>query len=150
MLIVDPRDVVINVLERNDGRVLLADVFGLTEGERVVRVLWEFDAQATNGGIEQYLWNSTGENAGLLLRSLEMVGSHAVSDIVRDALCVLPASIDWRDFRARRDCLDKLPSEYMARLDRLSDDYDRCAENVVDLLATFIESRPVEFGILRH
>lgn len=46
----DPIEVVLDVLERHDNRILTADIAALTDSERVVRVIWEVDAQVKNGG----------------------------------------------------------------------------------------------------
>lgn len=136
----DPIEVVLDVLERHDNRILTADIAALTDSERVVRVIWEVDAQVKNGGFLQYFANPSGENVPHIVDAFAAIGDAEVVALIEQALAVFPDDVRWGDYLHRSDCLDGLQPASLELLDSLSFRYYEYADEVMVLLNSFIQA----------
>lgn len=88
----------------------------LTAEEKTVYIVLSFEAEANNGGFEQYLFNSSGGAfAGELVASLSAIGANRTADIYKKALenftCELPA-----DDELRSKLLDELLTDEISKI----------------------------------
>jgi hypothetical protein len=122
----------------------------LSEGERYVILAWCFVAETTNGGIHQYLTNSTGDLAEETRPVLREIGATLAAEALDAARKTLfggkpiPADGELRDNilsawdekhgeGAAYDFLDKFDGEL------------GCCESVDDAIAKYIRSHPEMF-----
>lgn len=76
---------------------------GLLREERDHVLLWCLHAEVQNGGMEQYLTNSSGDNALETIDALERASMPLVADVLRRALAAMPNGWDAdRDIRIGR------------------------------------------------
>src|SRR5688572_24344823 len=99
----------------------------LRSTERTVLSVWELQAQANNGGLHQYFFNTGGDHAADALRGLIAIGANKTAGILRRAMQMFPA---WRpdEERFRRQIqLSKLAVEQFEPLD---EEFYSCPEDV--------------------
>lgn len=88
------------------------NISALTDEERVFFIVMELEAEVTNGGFDQYLFNSSGEFANELLSSLYTVGADKTAIIFQRALdaigCKVPSNREQRIVLLQELCTDEI------------------------------------------
>lgn len=101
-------------------------VAGLLPPERDYVLLWVLHAEASNGGLDLYLSNSSGDDALDTLAALERYGQHDMAAALRSALDALPGG--WCADRAERQRrLAAVPDRWDV-FDLLSEEFYRAEE----------------------
>ena len=110
---------------------------GLPPEERDFILLWELNAEVSNGTFDQYLSNSSGDHAPEAVAALERLGSIELLSILRLVLDALPggwcADQDARAERARavpEDVFRFLTDEYYRAIVSEASVGDRASERV--------------------
>lgn len=59
---------------------------GLSPEERVIPAIMEFKSEVRNGGISQFLMNSSGRYRDVIVEHLQAIGCHKTAEIMQQAL----------------------------------------------------------------
>ena len=123
----------------------------MSEGERYVILVWGFVAETTNGGIHQFLTNSTGDYAEETREVLNRIGATQAAEALDAASEVLFGDKPIPSDRAlRNDILSTWDEKhgkdaalfFLDRFDRLLGD----CESVDDAIAGYIRDHYEMFG----
>lgn len=95
--------------------------------------LWWLNAEVNNGGFEQYLMNSTGDNAPDALESLARLGAAETHRVLADVISLVGASYP-ADRAERQKRINEVraenPENWKRRISELSDEYYECDESL--------------------
>jgi len=120
-----------------------------TPGQRAAYALTWTESEVSNGGFEQYFWNSTGMLLDDAILGARLIGAKDVEDVLRDASALFPAGRVPKSRLARQSMLDAFPSENNAELGRLDDRFftllEHPAKRPTRLLEKYIRAHPDEF-----
>ena len=83
----------------------------MTNVERLVFGVNWFTLEVENGGLSQYLFNSTGSIANDTCRQLRAANLTQLADLLAQALTVFPDGISPKDDEARQAIMRALPDE---------------------------------------
>lgn len=144
---IDPFDLVVSFISRDDYRIFKVKLEQLTEAERNVRLVWELDGQVCNGGFMQYFTNPSGEHTPLAVDAFVSIGAGKAATIVEAAIAHMPAELDWTDHQRRIDNFDEVSKEVWDAVDALDTRYYGLRDSVFELLADYIQTRPLEFDL---
>ena len=139
------------VWERIDARFLKRGLEGLTRGERLFHILWfVMDSDIENGGLHQFLTNSSGDFAEEAKRGLQEIGARKVLAVLNDASAVFPDGVVPADRDARYAVLEAQEKRdgdaVWAKWDALSDKYDRAAKaELYSRLLRWVREHQTEF-----
>ena len=122
----------------------------LTRGEQIVYLLgFELDAELQNGGIDQYLWNSSGDNAEAARQHLREVGALDVLALLERVACVFAGGVIPADRDERQAALERAEEEGAALgelFDAVTREYHRCEDELYRRLVDFVEAHAQEFA----
>ncbi len=62
----------------------------LTSAERAFAAVWTLEAEVNNGGFDQYMFNSAGDEAETAREALRAMGAHATLAVFEDFLALVP------------------------------------------------------------
>ena len=65
---------------------------GLTDKEKVFRLVWQLEAEVNNGGFEQFFFNSSGDERAETIKALDVIGAVETRTILLAALEVFENS----------------------------------------------------------
>lgn len=88
----------------------------LTPGQRAFLALNGLEAEVNNGGIHQYLWNSTGDLWAEAQAGLASIGADAHHRLFLKVLRLFPDRAVLGSLRRRRNALDKIKTSVTDRL----------------------------------
>lgn len=78
-----------------------------------------FEDEINNGGISQFLSNSSGDMAEETISALEKIGEPEIAKLLREALKCLPNGTAPKDRDARNDLMDQFDEKVEERFDKL-------------------------------
>ena len=90
----------------------------LNDKELAIYTIWWLEAEVNNGGFHQYFWNSTGDNAGAALKSLNKIGATKTASLLKQAMEV---AFGGAAPTSRIDRQNELGVDEAAKLDRLDE-----------------------------
>jgi Domain of unknown function (DUF4375) len=127
------------------------DVELLTGAERrLLRLIVELDGEIANGGLDQYLRNSSGDHAQEALSDLEAIGASAVADVLRTAAAWFPDGVISPDSDTRFDQLiaieDSDADGFEDRITALTKQYREGAPALYELLMDYVEHHRSELA----
>lgn len=143
----DPREVIIDILGRGDGRIYYTEWGRLRPAERTLLLVWELEVEVNNGGFIQYFDNPSGEHTQLLVEGLVAIGAGQAALLAEAAIARMPGGLDWSDWNQRCDAIDLLSEEAVAALADLDRRYATISDDVVALLLRHVERNAVEFYV---
>ncbi|MEZ6187337.1 MAG: DMP19 family protein [Planctomycetota bacterium] len=88
-----------------------------TPGQRALYALWWWSSEVRNGGLHQFLANSTGILAPEVRDGLARVGATEHAAIFRDLLALFPEGVCPGDRRERQELLYEIPDAALGVLD---------------------------------
>ncbi len=134
----------------------------LSRGQRLILNLYTFTTEMSNGGLEQYFWNSSGDTAEELLLDLEELGAVELRAAVSQARDQIFASPVPTDIRRRRSMMEEFCGTHPfnddddeKRLAQLRESEDarqatkafyRRELDLVDRVREYVAEHRVEFG----
>lgn len=125
-------------------RHALAGLEGLSRAEQVLWLTFELVAEVSNGGLEQFFSNSSGDRAAFVGPALRELGFPALVEAFGRAAGLLPAGAE----RAERfAALRRLDASGLAVLKAAELELEAGAAAVNEALATWIVKRPGEFTL---
>jgi hypothetical protein len=110
----------------------------LTEPEKVVFCLDKLEQEVNNGGFEQYLRNSSGDNAAVTPSALRALGAPQVASIVENALALFPDGRAPRDRAKREDQMETWGSKEQDVLARLAEAFLAYPEPLAQLERAYV------------
>jgi Domain of unknown function (DUF4375) len=121
----------------------------LTPGQRALYALHWARSEIGNGGLHQYLYNSTGMLANEALRGAELIGAAEFGEIFQEARTLFGDTFP-EDQSRRIDLLEGHSDEALERLEKLTDRfYDLMGSTDESTLAVscadYVEAHPHEF-----
>lgn len=117
-------------------------VESLTETEKTLAAAWLFDAGVSNGGFLRYFSGSRGDLAGHAPGALRAIGAMRLADIAAEANAVFGAGGPPGDRAERRRRVKALSSTARLALTALEERFDRCDENIDELLERYLAHLP--------
>lgn len=120
---------------------------GLTSAERLVSAVFRLEAEVTNGGYEQYVWNTAPGREREALAGLETLGAARRRDVLRQVLAAFgpdgPAR-GWAERQAQLERDGRRLADLLSDLDRVHWATDR-EEDLLALLARFARAHRDDF-----
>lgn len=118
---------------------------GLSRPEQRIGCLTELEMEISNGGFDQYYWNSPGDHALETVAALQELGAAYTATLLIEANAVFgpegPNKV--RDERWKQ--MDLLPEGARRRWFDLDHRFDEYTDNLSDLAATYIRTRRADF-----
>lgn len=121
------------------------DQVNLTKGQRVVFLVSLLHYGVTNGGFDQYFFNSSGDLAPEALQALGMIGAPMAQNLLAEAMKQFPDIHYPTSRRARMGIMEQLPEITAAQWNRLDSQFYASNEDIIELVRTFIRNNPAEF-----
>ena len=113
----------------------------LTEHEKIVAVVWTFEAQVVNRGFVSYFSSSAGDMAFYAPTAFRTIGALRKAEIAAEANVVFGAGGPPRDRKARRELVHAFGATARRSLDALETRFYQSPEDVDDLLEVYINTR---------
>ena len=118
----------------------------LPAAQRTLVRVWSALGEIGNGGLEQYLFNSSGDWAGDTPGAFLDMGMPELAAILREAFAVFPAGKPSPDPAARRTQLDALPPSARERLDALTRAFLDAEADADRMLAAWVRAHRGELA----
>lgn len=119
----------------------------LTEPEKVVFCLDKLEQEVNNGGFEQYLRNSSGDNAAVTPSALRALGAPQVASIVEKALGLFPNHRPPQDRTEREVQIDSWGSEERDALAQLDQAFLAYPEPLAQLERAYVRKHDELFRV---
>ncbi|MBI5359876.1 MAG: DMP19 family protein [Planctomycetes bacterium] len=117
----------------------------LSPAEQAFRAVWDLEGEVNNGGFPLYFSISAGDTAFAAVDALRKIGAYNTARIVAEANGIFPDGVPPKDKRQRQAILDSLGTEEYALLQKLSEEFLRCSDNLTELLYEHILQSTKEF-----
>jgi len=133
----------------------------MTEGQKLVILIWALSVEVANGGVSQFLFNSSGDDAVETIRCLEVIGAQRQADALKELGRQLFDGPIPENREKRMDAIvefDRIENEenisdeeYDAAEKRNNDWWEHYnghfgwCDDIRDLASEYIDSHPSEF-----
>jgi Domain of unknown function (DUF4375) len=111
-----------------------------TPGQRAAYALVWTESEVSNGGFEQYFWNSTGMLHDDAIAGARLIDARDVERVLRDAAALFPDGRAPESRVARQEALDDLSPENKEQLGRLDDRFFSLLDDPARSSARFLEA----------
>jgi hypothetical protein len=119
-------------------------ILGMSRAEQVLWLVFELCGEVSNGGVDQFFGNSSGERAPLVPAALRELGQNALADSLEKSLRHFPTSPAGLE---RFEVSRLLTPAARAELEALGKQVDAATETLLLELAKWIEARASEFTL---
>jgi hypothetical protein len=124
----------------------------LSDQEKIFFLVYSFEMELLNGGADQYLVNSSGDNANEVQSAMCAINAFRSSAIIEDFLSMFP---DGRVPRDRGERLQFLRSswrspEYEKRIEDITSEYYKDEDGIFSLLYAFFRKNQQYFDPLEY
>lgn len=119
-------------------------ILGMSRAEQVLWLVFELCGEVSNGGVDQFFGNSSGERAPLVPGALRELGQHALADSLEKGLrhfSGAPAGLE------RFEVVRQLAPSARAELEALGKQVDSATETLLVELTRWIEQHASEFTL---
>ena len=128
-----------------------SDYASLTHGEQLFhRVFFALDSEVENGGLHQYLENSSGDDAERVKADLTEIGAAELRKVLDDLSGLFPSHDIPEERVARLDALAE-SEENVENFDELFEEadaqYGRAAQTLYTHLMNYVETHRSEFAL---
>ncbi len=114
---------------------------------RVFFCTWEVEAEVMNGGLNQYFWNSSGQNAERVPPALEELGDSVAADLMRQAIRTALAELPEMSKFLKAGTREAFSESYKhTSLNELDDPFCRRAEGFPALRLAYVRFQPEAFA----
>ena len=110
----------------------------LSENERIIKQIWLLESEVTNGGFDQYFFNSAGNNALETVDTLRRVGSKETLALLIQAIEAFGPNPPSSDRETRWAQMDMLPEAASEEWGRLDGEFYNYTESLAALVVNFI------------
>jgi len=115
----------------------------MSEAEWIVYRVWSLLGEVSNGGFDQYFFNSSGDHATRTRDALRAIGDTKGLKVLEEAMAVFPGEVsDDRDIRWKQ--LDGLSKSTRESFEALDKKLVEAGQDVVEKLAAYIEAHSKE------
>ena len=126
----------------------------LSLAERIYFVVYQFDCELLNGGIDQYLFNSSGNYANEAISAFSKIGAARSSELVEKLMSFFPEQRVPTDRGERMSLLKNLMDDtgFMELEREITHSYWEDEDNVTSLLILYYENNredfdPIDFDV---
>jgi hypothetical protein len=113
---------------------------------RVFFCTWEVEAEVMNGGLNQYFWNSSSQNAGRVPRALQEIGDVTAAGMMKEANRIALAEIPEMSKYLKEGTLEAFSESYKhTALIELDEPFCRRAGAFPGLRLDYVRTRPKSF-----
>jgi hypothetical protein len=109
----------------------------LTDTERRLLAAYWVDAEVNNGGFDQYLFNSAGDNAEAALAGLKDMGAVGAARLLKQAMAVFPGGKPPADRCKRQEVMEQIGSQSMPVWSKCDDEFYKLTEQLSDLALAY-------------
>jgi hypothetical protein len=114
-----------------------------SEAEWIIFRVWSLLGEVSNGGFDQFFFNSSGNHAAVTPDALRAIGDDQAIRILEEAMAVFPEAVSPdRDVRWAQ--MDRLSKEMRAKFEPLDRRLWECSPRVIERLAVYIRSHAAE------
>jgi hypothetical protein len=110
-------------------------LFKLPSCDRYLWLVYNFCSQVDNGGIDQFLFNSSGDYAAETLEALAAIGASRFHRALEQACALFPGGGPSKDHATREDQVRAINAKYGVHIDEII--AGECESNVAELLLDF-------------
>lgn len=114
--------------------------------EREIDAIQILEGQVSNGGLHQYFFNSTGDQARDALKGLERVGAVKMADLLRRAMAVFPKGTPSPKREVRWKQMEKLGEKGEDLWHRLGSELSDYPDDLPTLIASYVRSHRNTLG----
>jgi hypothetical protein len=132
----------IEVFDSIEERIAADGLDALTEPERFYRAIYLLEAEVSNGGLHQYLWNAPDDQPFEALAALRSIGAGEMARILDEAISLFPERRIPTTHAERKRALDAIPESREAELTNRFYGYP---DDVAQLLARYVQQHDAEF-----
>jgi hypothetical protein len=127
--------------------VLDSQLASLTPGQRALLSIYWTDAEVSNGGFDQYFFNSTGDLAYEAIAGFKRIGAARTAQLLERVLASFPGGPPSRDRDARAEILDEIDEDKRDELFEVLDQefYDLLEAEVYVRANLYVREHPAEF-----
>lgn len=120
-----------------------------SEAEWVVFRVWSLLGEVSNGGFDQYFFNSSGNHAARTIDALKAIGDDRAIPILWEAMALFPNEVS-ADRDVRWTQMDALAKAQREKFDGLDQQLTACTATVVEKLAVYIRAHAEEITPLKE
>ena len=113
----------------------------LAEHEKILAVVWTFEAQVINRGFAKYFSSAAGDMAFYAPTAFKAIGAVQKAKIAAQANEIFGAGGPPRDRRVRRELVQTFGAKIRKSLDALETEFYESAEDVDELLEDFFKKQ---------
>jgi hypothetical protein len=118
----------------------------LSPGFRAVFTTWRVEAEVSNGGFNQYFWNSSGEFAKDAVAGFDLIGTPALGRLMERAIAIYKEDADKAKKFKDRGSLEAFSESYEGnRLNALDREFYDQTEELTKARLRFIRAKPEQF-----
>lgn len=119
-------------------------ILGMSRAEQVLWLVFELCGEVSNGGVDQFFSNSSGERAPLMPAALRELGQAELAEALEHSLLLFPAGGDRPE---RHALVSALSPPARAELEALGKRVDAASDALLLELGRWIESHAGEFTL---
>lgn len=119
----------------------------LTPKERVLWFAFELCGEVSNGGVDQFFSNSSGNTVRRLPKALRALALPRVAAVVERAIALFPTSVPLEDRLARNEALRAFTPEQTQALQAIDDELTQAIDPVLRALTRWIKASPASFPL---
>ena len=121
------------------------DLGKLTEAEKVFYFNQEFEKEVNNGGIDQYFFNSAGNNSHETVKSLRLIEAEKTAIILQEAINLFPHKTIPHNREERQEILEEIREKADDKFNELDERFYKYEDDLNSLNLEFIKKHIVEF-----
>jgi len=141
-------EILIDLSESEMANVGKVDFAKQSTPQKVFSAIWEIESEVNNGGFAQYFANGSAESAYFVVQALQTIGAPKTANICARAIATaLPGGLPETD-DALQSAAANFSSETAEALNSLDQEFFSYPHNLTDLLFSFVNGLPEEFGTL--
>ncbi|MBN1412111.1 MAG: DMP19 family protein [Spirochaetales bacterium] len=125
--------------------VFLQNPEKLSNPERDIVLIEEWEREVNNGGFNQLFYNTTGNYSLEILEALKKIGSTGFSNIFEKAISVFPEKDVPKDRDARKKLLLKIEEKAERVWEHLDQEFNKHDEDIYRLMVQYINDNIADF-----
>lgn len=119
----------------------------ISKPQQVLCLAYVFDKEVNNGGLDQFFFNSSGNNTHESVGALMAVGAVHAAGILQEAINTWPNESVPKDWEARRNKMEAREEKAQIVWDNCTTQFYKSSESITELLYSYIDSNSEEFGL---
>ena len=117
----------------------------LSEPQKVLYFVENFEVEINNGGFNQFYWNSVGNYTAETYESLKLIKAFKIADIMNVANSVWPNSLIPKDRTERQIIHEKIEEAAESTWEKCDFEFYKYPDNIVKLLWNYIQLNKAAF-----